>query len=202
MVHFVFWTPWYIEPRGQFSSMVYWTSLLKNEPPLYGKLSILNPLIFNQEIGRGFDIPWVEGGVNILWVGVRNTMGRGFDIPWIGVQNAMGRGSKYHEYGVRFWLLRWCQNTYLCPKLPNAFPFFFFGSIFGGIVAHRIWPMTFLYRIYPFFFLTQLILKNSSRTIAVFENAKLHFHDNHVIFYYLLKTDMKLWTGPFKDWVY
>ena len=151
MVHFVFWTPWYIKPRGQFSSMVYWTSLLKNEPPLYGKLNpycILNPLIFNQEIGRGFDIPWVEGGVNILWVGVRNTMGRGFDIPWIGVQNAMGKGSKYHEYGVRFWLLRWCQNTYLCPKLPNAFPFFFFGSIFGGIVAHRIWPMT--YDLWPF----------------------------------------------------
>jgi hypothetical protein len=45
--------------------MVYWTPLLKNEPPLYGKLNpycILNPLIFNQEIGRGFDIPWVGGG--------------------------------------------------------------------------------------------------------------------------------------------
>ena len=34
----------------------------KNISVSYGTFCILNPLIFNQEIGRGYDIPWVGGG--------------------------------------------------------------------------------------------------------------------------------------------
>jgi hypothetical protein len=90
--------------------MVYWTSLLKNEPPLYG----LNPY------------------------------------PW--------------HFEPLFMVYQTPYPWYIKP--PTYF-------------LIRIWPMTYLYRIYPFFFLTQLILKNSSRTIAIFENVKLHFHDNH-----------------------
>ena len=43
-------------PLSQFSSMVYWTPLLKKCPPLYGKVipcGILNPLISKQEIVEG-----------------------------------------------------------------------------------------------------------------------------------------------------
>jgi hypothetical protein len=48
-----------------------------------------DPLISNQEISKGFDIPWM-GEDKIPWVeGFMYTMDRGFDIPWVG-------GSKYH----------------------------------------------------------------------------------------------------------
>ena len=47
----VFW------PRGQFSSMVYWSPLLKTDPPPH--MVFWPPLISNQEIGRGVKIPWI-----------------------------------------------------------------------------------------------------------------------------------------------
>ena len=46
-----------------------------------------DPLISNQEIGRGVKIPWIGGSIN-HWEGGQITMDRGVNIPWVG-------GSKY-----------------------------------------------------------------------------------------------------------
>ena len=47
-------------------------------------------------MGCGDDIPWVGGSIyhGLGWG--RYTMGRGVDILWVGVQYTMGRGSIYH----------------------------------------------------------------------------------------------------------
>ena len=55
-------------------------------------------------MGRGFDIPQA-GGLIYHGLGGRYTMGKGFDIPWVEGQNTTGRGchipwvegSIYHE---------------------------------------------------------------------------------------------------------
>jgi hypothetical protein len=50
--------------RGQFSSMVYWTPLLKTDPPCmvnWTPMVFLPPPISNQEIGREVKIPRVRG---------------------------------------------------------------------------------------------------------------------------------------------
>ena len=49
---------------------------------------ILNSLISNQKIGRGFDIPWIGGSI-YQWV-------EGSIYHMYGGQNTMGNGSKYH----------------------------------------------------------------------------------------------------------
>ena len=72
---------WYFDPHGkltpgQFSSMVFC-------PPVWN----FDPLISNQEIGRGVKIPWIGGSIN-HWEGGQITMDRGLNIPWVG-------GSKY-----------------------------------------------------------------------------------------------------------
>ena len=89
-------------PRGQLSFMVYWTPLFETEPSMYGKLNphgILNPLITNHGIGRGFDLPKIAcqntlgRGPIYHGYGFRNTIGngsailwvRGLKIPWVGV---------------------------------------------------------------------------------------------------------------------
>ena len=47
-------------------------------------------------MGRVVDIPWAQG-VEITWVGGRNTMGRDVDIPWVvGVNIPCVGGSIYH----------------------------------------------------------------------------------------------------------
>jgi hypothetical protein len=60
---------WYFEPYG----------ILTPGPNfIHGKLNphgILNSLISNQDIGKGFDLPWV-GGSKYNGHGVRYTMGR------------------------------------------------------------------------------------------------------------------------------
>jgi hypothetical protein len=104
--------------RGQFTSMVYWTPLLKTEPPLYGKLNphgILNPPISNQKICREVKIscagayPWyiepLTHGIStplsmIFWpplpIEYRPPYTWYFDLPAYllirngGVQNTMG----------------------------------------------------------------------------------------------------------------
>jgi hypothetical protein len=42
----------------------------------------IDPLISNQEIGRGVKIPWIVGSI-YHWEGGQNTMGRWVKIPWI-----------------------------------------------------------------------------------------------------------------------
>ena len=54
------------------------------DPPVWN----FDPLISNQEIGRGVKIPWIGGSI-YHWEGGQITMDRGVNIPWVG-------GSKYH----------------------------------------------------------------------------------------------------------
>jgi hypothetical protein len=56
----------------------------KIEPPWY-----FDPLISNQEIGRGVKIPWIGGSI-YHWEGGQNTMDRGVNIPWVGGLNYHG----------------------------------------------------------------------------------------------------------------
>ena len=92
---------WYFEPYG----------ILTQEPNfIHGKLNphgILNSLISNQDIVKGFDLPWV-GGSKYHGYGVRYTIGRrskvhkqevryiscigGLIYHWHGIQNIMGGG--------------------------------------------------------------------------------------------------------------
>ena len=95
---------WYFEPYG---------ILTQGSNFIHGKLNthgILNSLISNQDIVKGFDLPWV-GGSKYHGYGVRYTIGRrskvhkqevrfilhrGFDIP-------LAWDSNYHG--------RWVRNT-------------------------------------------------------------------------------------------
>ena len=97
---------WYFDPNGILtpgSIFIYGiyilTPLLKTEPSLYGKLNhhgIVNPLISNQEIGRGSIYHGWGGGQITMGrgsiyheEGIRYTMGRGFNTQWV-------RRSNYH----------------------------------------------------------------------------------------------------------
>jgi hypothetical protein len=65
-------------------------------------------------MGKGFDIPWVGGRVNIPSVGIRYIIVRWFDIPWVGgsqnnmsktVLYTMGRAFEIPHVGVLIYLL-------------------------------------------------------------------------------------------------
>jgi hypothetical protein len=78
---------WYFEPYG---------ILIPGPNFIHGKLNphgILNSLISNQDIGKGFDLPWV-GGSKYHAYGIRYTMGRRFALFCIG-------GLIYHGYGIQ-----------------------------------------------------------------------------------------------------
>ena len=93
---------WYFEPYG----------ILTPGPNfIHGKLNphgILNSLISNQDIGKGFDLPWV-GGSKYHAYGIRYTMGRRSKVHKHGVRYIMGRrfalscigGLIYHGYGIQ-----------------------------------------------------------------------------------------------------
>ena len=81
---------WYFDPHDKltpgsiFIHGILPPPLLKIDPPVWN----FDPLISNQDIGRGVKIPWIWGSIYHC-EGGQITMDRGVNIPWVG-------GSKYH----------------------------------------------------------------------------------------------------------